>query len=49
MRSLIMSKRRDLRMVVIGENLGVLTPCKTILNLLNAIYLRLRKTVVELQ
>jgi len=36
-------------MSVIGENLDALThsTCKTVLNLLEAVYLRLRKTVVE--
>ena len=50
MRSLILSQCRDLRIGVTREDLGALTThstCKTVVNLLEAVYLRFRKTVVE--
>ena len=51
MRSLILRECRDLRMGVIREDLRALTTvrarCKTVLNLLEAVYLRFRKIVVE--
>jgi len=42
MRSLILSQCRDLRIGVTREDLGALT-CKTVLNELEAVYLRFRK------
>jgi len=49
MRSLILSQCRDLRIGVTKEVLGALnhSTCKTVLNLLEAVYLRFRKIVVE--
>ena len=44
MRSLILSQCRDLKMVVTWEHLWALT---TVLNLLEAVYLRFRKIVLE--
>jgi len=47
MRSLSLNQCRDLRIGVTREDLGALTTDKTVLNLLEAVYLRLRKIVVE--
>jgi len=48
MRSLILSQCRDLRMGVMRRCRSFNhSTCKTVLNLLEAVYLRLRKIVVE--
>jgi len=46
MRSLILSQCKDLRMGVIALTSNHST-CKTVLNLLEAVYVRFRKIVVE--